>query len=150
HAREGAVVRAELEDPQVALPPLPRLRADEAGHGDRVVARLRLGREDDLAADVGVVAPVDLALAEPGRRHGPKVPKRRLECGPSALLAQLVEHLHGKEGVNGSSPLEGSTKAPVGRGFPLRWTCMISGLLAGGTGCGTTRSTRRFEFVRDL
>ena len=24
-----------------------------------------------------------------------------------ALLAQLVEHLHGKEGVNGSSPLEG-------------------------------------------
>jgi hypothetical protein len=29
-----------------------------------------------------------------------------------ALLAQLVEHLHGKEGVNGSSPLEGSAKAP--------------------------------------
>ena len=26
-----------------------------------------------------------------------------------ALLAQLVEHLHGKEGVNGSSPLEGFT-----------------------------------------
>ena len=24
-----------------------------------------------------------------------------------ALLAQLVEHFHGKEGVNGSSPLEG-------------------------------------------
>jgi hypothetical protein len=29
--------------------------------------------------------------------------------GPEfALLAQLVEHFHGKEGVNGSSPLEGS------------------------------------------
>ena len=27
-----------------------------------------------------------------------------------ALLAQLVEHLHGKEGVNGSSPLEGFRK----------------------------------------
>jgi hypothetical protein len=26
----------------------------------------------------------------------------------SALLAQLVEHLHGKEGVSGSSPEEGS------------------------------------------
>jgi hypothetical protein len=26
-----------------------------------------------------------------------------------ALLAQLVEHFHGKEGVNGSSPLEGFT-----------------------------------------
>jgi hypothetical protein len=25
----------------------------------------------------------------------------------SALLAQLVEHLHGKEGVSGSSPEEG-------------------------------------------
>src|SRR5205085_5101323 len=29
-----------------------------------------------------------------------------------ALLAQLVEHLHGKEGVDGSSPSEGSTEAP--------------------------------------
>jgi hypothetical protein len=27
--------------------------------------------------------------------------------GSSALLAQLVEHLHGKEGVSGSSPEEG-------------------------------------------
>ena len=27
--------------------------------------------------------------------------------GPAALLAQLVEHLHGKEGVDGSSPSEG-------------------------------------------
>jgi hypothetical protein len=27
--------------------------------------------------------------------------------GASALLAQLVEHLHGKEGVDGSSPSEG-------------------------------------------
>ena len=26
-----------------------------------------------------------------------------------ALVAQSVEHLHGKEGVSGSSPLEGST-----------------------------------------
>jgi hypothetical protein len=29
----------------------------------------------------------------------------------SALLAQLVEHLHGKEGVDGSSPSEGFAKA---------------------------------------
>src|ERR1700688_2876294 len=37
---------------------------------------------------------------------------RRLYYEPRqpALLAQLVEHLHGKEGVNGSSPLEGFTK----------------------------------------
>ena len=31
------------------------------------------------------------------------------DCRP-ALLAQLVEHFHGKEGVNGSSPLEGLGK----------------------------------------
>ena len=37
----------------------------------------------------------------PGRCH---VGRLRL---PPALLAQLVEHFHGKEGVNGSSPLEG-------------------------------------------
>ena len=30
--------------------------------------------------------------------------------GRLALLAQLVEHLHGKEGVSGSSPEEGFTK----------------------------------------
>jgi hypothetical protein len=29
--------------------------------------------------------------------------------GARALLAQLVEHLHGKEGVDGSSPSEGSS-----------------------------------------
>jgi hypothetical protein len=31
----------------------------------------------------------------------------RLESAGHALLAQLVEHLHGKEGVSGSSPEEG-------------------------------------------
>ena len=30
-----------------------------------------------------------------------------------ALLAQLVEHLHGKEGVDGSSPSEGLQKRPA-------------------------------------
>src|SRR4051794_3099887 len=37
-----------------------------------------------------------------------------LRCDEPALLAQLVEHLHGKEGVDGSSPSEGSAKAPEG------------------------------------
>ena len=32
-----------------------------------------------------------------------------------ALLAQLVEHLHGKEGVTGSNPVGGSLRA-VGAG----------------------------------
>src|SRR5262249_22829832 len=33
------------------------------------------------------------------------------------LLAQLVEHLHGKEGVDGSSPSEGFPKAPANSAF---------------------------------
>jgi hypothetical protein len=35
-----------------------------------------------------------------GRQENPEIPA-------SALLAQLVEHFHGKEGVVGSSPTEG-------------------------------------------
>ena len=35
----------------------------------------------------------------------------------NALLAQLVEHLHGKEGVDGSSPSEGFEKMPANRHF---------------------------------
>ena len=40
--------------------------------------------------------------------------------GAPALLAQLVEHLHGKEGVYGSSPEEG-LREPAGKsGFRAR------------------------------
>src|SRR6185436_8652445 len=35
-----------------------------------------------------------------------------------ALLAQLVEHFHGKEGVAGSSPAEGSRERPGFVAFP--------------------------------
>jgi hypothetical protein len=34
------------------------------------------------------------------------------EIPANALLAQLVEHFHGKEGVVGSSPTEGFAKPP--------------------------------------
>ena len=34
-----------------------------------------------------------------------------------ALLAQLVEHFHGKEGVIGSSPMEGSGEVPAMQGL---------------------------------
>src|SRR5947199_3747529 len=39
--------------------------------------------------------------------------RKAATLGGLALLAQLVEHLHGKEGVDGSSPSEGSAKAPL-------------------------------------
>src|SRR6059036_3113647 len=43
-----------------------------------------------------------------------------------ALLAQLVEHLHGKEGVDGSSPSEGSAKAAQIAAFSVEGTCTSS------------------------
>ena len=36
-----------------------------------------------------------------------QAPRRAPRMAGAALLAQLVEHLHGKEGVDGSSPSEG-------------------------------------------
>ena len=42
----------------------------------------------------------------------PESAPRELPCGSPALLAQLVEHFHGKEGVAGSSPAEGFIGTP--------------------------------------
>src|SRR3954468_20413170 len=62
-----------------------------------------------------------------GRRGG----KGRAPETPSfpgnALLAQLVEHLHGKEGVSSLSLLEGSQKAPHLRRFSCSWDDPIAG-----------------------
>jgi hypothetical protein len=44
-------------------------------------------------------------------------PLRRAKLAPNALLAQLVEHFHGKEGVAGSSPAEGFQYCATSR-FP--------------------------------
>ena len=45
-----------------------------------------------------------------------------LRCASLALLAQLVEHFHGKEGVDGSSPSEGSLERPPNGGLSFsRW-----------------------------
>jgi hypothetical protein len=38
----------------------------------------------------------------------------------------LVEHLHGKEGVDGSSPSEGSAKVPQIRHFPFGSACTFN------------------------
>jgi hypothetical protein len=46
-----------------------------------------------------------------------------------ALLAQLVEHLHGKEGVNGSSPSEGFANLPQIAILVRLKSCSLSTLL---------------------
>jgi hypothetical protein len=50
--------------------------------------------------------------------------------------AQLVEHLHGKEGVDGSSPSEGFSKVPV------NWHFLVAYLLNTRTHSGHIRGTR--------
>ena len=42
-----------------------------------------------------------------------QAPRRAPRMAGAALLAQLVEHLHGKEGVDGSSPSEGFSFLPA-------------------------------------
>src|SRR3954447_14173072 len=62
--------------------------------------------------------------------------------GAFALLAQLVEHLHGKEGVDGSSPSEGFRKFLLISSFRLS-------VGATRTSVGVHRtSTRRLVRVR--
>src|SRR5207253_11511715 len=46
---------------------------------------------------------------------------KRAKLRPLALLAQLVEHLHGKEGVDGSSPSEGFASSPLISSFRRLW-----------------------------
>ena len=50
------------------------------------------------------------AALSPCRRSLRRSRRGTARLAPAALLAQLVEHLHGKEGVDGSSPSEGSEK----------------------------------------
>ena len=62
----------------------------------------------------------------------------------AALLAQLVEHLHGKEGVDGSSPSEGFIEQPANfkncrRPIPLAPDCIASWGQVLGIGLGASR-----------
>ena len=66
-------------------------------------------RLDGGLADVELLA--DLGVGQ-AAGDGWLLSRRCARLAPSALLAQLVEHFHGKEGVVGSSPTEGSQKSP--------------------------------------
>src|SRR5438045_88060 len=51
-------------------------------------------------------------VAAPSRSRDRETAVITLQSGDPALLAQLVEHFHGKEGVVGSSPTEGFIGTP--------------------------------------
>ena len=98
--------------------PLRHRRHGQGRHGRTARRPPREGRRPPTVAGLPgeargrVTCPKVESSANRARRG------KRLTWASFALLAQLVEHLHGKEGVNGSSPLEGS-KSPARRGFLL-------------------------------
>src|ERR687895_2655355 len=87
---------------------------------------VRWGREDSNLRRLSqrVYSPSPLAAREHPLRRAIVAPPglgearaNRATIPTPALLAQLVEHLHGKEGVDGSSPSEGFKKPLQTSGF---------------------------------
>src|SRR5947208_13758203 len=66
--------------------------------------------------------------ASPGRSGPPGFEPGTANLSRLALLAQLVEHLHGKEGADGSSPSEGSARAPQIAASRVQRACRISSM----------------------
>ena len=82
-----------------------------------------------------------ILIARPYSRATSKWQEARATLSGTALLAQLVEHLHGKEGVDGSSPSEGFASSLLisgpGQSFPVGIT------VAGSTISKTVRPCAR-------
>src|SRR6266540_2872389 len=117
----------------LAHSPLPKSGRPAGGR-----STLRRNRTDAISLQRGPAVRRGFRTPRRARRRGaPYSPTRlndrsrvmgkRLTWG-SALLAQLVEHLHGKEGVDGSSPSEGSTKAPQTGALSFELTCTRSSM----------------------
>src|SRR6266542_1756566 len=65
----------------------------------------------------------------------------------AALLAQLVEHLHGKEGVDGSSPSEGLINVPAN--WHITVVCPLNTWTQNGHIRGTRDAARPFATPAD-
>ena len=101
---DGPLLGEALEGPEVVVRrSRPAVQADE--------------RRAAALAGNAVPRPADGALEKSLHGHEPTKPPWYPVA--AALLAQLVEHLHGKEGVDGSSPSEGFTKSPANGPFLL-------------------------------
>src|SRR5205809_2567585 len=55
--------------------------------------------------------------------ESPWICRRNCVADDRACTRVPLQNLHGKEGVDGSSPSEGSAKAPLTRGFLFRSVC---------------------------
>jgi hypothetical protein len=69
-----------------------------------------------------------LAVATSGNRSQMAKPRKRLRQAKTVAVGcdRLRIGAHGKEGVDGSSPSEGSAKAPQSGAFLLASTCTVS------------------------
>src|SRR3954468_15402939 len=85
------------------------------------------------------VAETQCTLSRAALHKGGPVPAQKTAAtiARPALLAQLVEHLHGKEGVSGSSPEEGFSKGSAPR--------RLRPIGHGATGGASLRAQRRFS-----
>ena len=91
----------------------PDARRERPGDEGRAGRDTRVEtRPEELPQHVSLVTAIPLDET----REAP--PRTGYDCSP-ALLAQLVEHLHGKEGVDGSSPSEGFVELPANRAVVL-------------------------------
>jgi hypothetical protein len=88
------------------------------------VAELReQGLFRDLFTKADRTSP-DPAVERLRRRRGRRAPL--IAAAPATSVARPPPKIDGKEGVDGSSPSEGSAKAPHVGDFALRSTCRVS------------------------
>ena len=112
-------------------------------------AEIGLLRRRRIPLGPGIAARCESVLRSSYRTADPRRGARRIEppthaerryAGIRALLAQLVEHFHGKEGVVGSSPTEGSAIPANGQIFV---TVVIAYLISSGHRFGFCPRIRR-------
>ena len=96
---------------KTVFPTAPDLKATAIPRYEEKRAASRRRRPNRLAASARQASPPRTQVRAQNCQAWLRSAKRYARR--FALLAQLVEHLHGKEGVDGSSPSEGSTKSPL-------------------------------------
>ena len=102
HVSAGQVM-SSIGPGSLASPPARTWRSGSATPAARPIGRQTAGTMMSLLQSAPTIRLHEAHQADSAPSHAPAP-----LAHPRALLAQLVEHFHGKEGVVGSSPTEGS------------------------------------------
>jgi len=102
-SRVDADQRAQVDEAARESPPAGPRVEPPMKEGDRCRGRAARQKRASSRAGLRLTAGATMQASERAREGRP----RRARLARDALLAQLVEHFHGKEGVSGSSPEEG-------------------------------------------